>query len=1245
MSEPPPPVTYWTAPASAEQRAPRASCRPAIEGCAPVVVEDVAPGKWTRQSTAVPGNVERFAIPTEPEASPWWEIDLGRSVAIEALTAWLEPVDPAARVRVSAYSIVSPKGAPPIGAFTRELAAGDLPVAGEGSLVVDLEDDIVARYVRIELLARGEPVILGLRGIQIFGAALFAETLLETYKRAFALFADRPLFSARRAPGQGAFEVTHRYRDVWEAARRLAGALARRLEPAGGEGGEDRVFLGLCAKNRAEWFIAEVAAVLRGYVVVPLSPEDPEDRLRAVLDRCPVAAIVCEGDVAGILARVAADRPSRCLLVVIGDRAEGVGGAGAGGLSVAFEELLAESAEEAPPARVRGGDELHTLLFTSGSTGVPKGAMRSYRKFNGMITGYGVAQPAYHVSFQPLSHLSERHYLPAVVMNGAHVGFSGGGAHLLSDLAAFEPSWVSSVPRLYDVVYAGYQRRLAAARAAGSGRDPARDPAELEASLLRAHRDVFGRRVQGVSTGSAPVNPDVLAFLRRCFSDVWVTDGYGSTEVGTIAVDHNIPANVEVKLVPVAEAGLGGAEAGEPDRGEIWVRTPHVIDGYYGDPEATAKSLDGDGFFRTGDLGERTESGGVRVIGRLSSAVKLGQGEFVSVDRVEAELSSCPLVDQIFVHPDASASSLLAVVVPNAAALARELGEPRLDAVGAAGHPDAARVVLAALRAHGRAAGLAGHAIPRAVLLDLAPMTVASGLLTASGKLSRRAAIEQYSARLAELGAGVGRSPGGVGAGSSTSVGGPSSTSVGGPSVGGPASAAAGVSALEARLAAIAGAIVQREVKPDERLSDGLGLDSLTAAEVLTAIGEELGWTVPLAWWFEAATLADLARLIERRPGASAEAEDLPARDLELVAAADPEARPLRASIERVLLTGATGLLGAHLLEELVHRSAAHVVCLVRAPDAAAAAERVRSALAAYRIPELDPSRWSAVAGDLASPRLGLDAPRWSALAEDLDAVVHAGASVNWLNVYKKLREPNVLGTLALLELAMARRRKPLHYVSTISTAPADGDETTSLSFDQALFGSAYGLSKWIAERHVHRAGEAGHPVAIYRPGLITGHTARGFGNADDYVHRYLLACARYGRYLDREERLDMTPVDYVSRAVVALLLDAPEGGGVYHLCNVERSMTYAELGGALVEAGAACAPADYPTFRALAVQPRDSPLRPLAAYFPESGFALGSGPWPCDATRARLASLGVRCPVVDAPLVARYLAALADRR
>jgi hypothetical protein len=155
---------------------------------------------------------------------------------------------------------------------------------------------------------------------------------------------------------------------------------------------------------------------------------------------------------------------------------------------------------------------------------------------------------------------------------------------------------------------------------------------------------------------------------------------------------------------------------------------------------------------------------------------------------------------------------------------------------------------------------------------------------------------------------------------------------------------------------------------------------------------------------------------------------------------------------------------------------------------------------------------------------------------------------------------------------------------------------------------------------------------------MITGHSRRGIGNPDDFVHRYLRACARAGVYLDApEERLDMTPVDHVAEGIVALLSARPDGGGTHHLTNLDQSLSYREVGQAMAAAGHPCRPVDYPAFRAAATA-AGSPLAPLSAYFPEGGFALHMGPWPSARTRADLAALGVVCPAVDAETIAREL-------
>jgi thioester reductase-like protein len=314
------------------------------------------------------------------------------------------------------------------------------------------------------------------------------------------------------------------------------------------------------------------------------------------------------------------------------------------------------------------------------------------------------------------------------------------------------------------------------------------------------------------------------------------------------------------------------------------------------------------------------------------------------------------------------------------------------------------------------------------------------------------------------------------------------------------------------------------------------------------------------------------------------------------------------------------------------------LLCLVRAPDRVAANQRLAEALHARRIPVEVGVDVQAIPADLAAPDLGL-APADRAALDAIGAVVHAGATVSWLAPYAALRGPNVRGTVALLELAAGR---PFHHVSTISTTHPGGDETSTLPFEHALAAGPYGLTKWIAEQHVKRAAAvAGVPVAIYRPAMIAGHTARGLGNADDFLCRYMAGCAELGRFIDRDDAIiDMTPVDVVAAAIAALVDGRPADGSLYHLANVDQSLTFAGLGRAMIAAGLPLAPASYDEFRtALHARPV-SRLHALAAFLAPT-FALGMGPWPCTRTLAALAPLGITRPRIDDAIIARYVAAL----
>ncbi|MFO0563455.1 MAG: AMP-binding protein [Polyangiales bacterium] len=1146
-----------------------------VEGAAPIALCNPASCKWTKQSSvAEPYGNGRFARPTQFERAPYWTIDLAGSFAVEHVRLQLAPLPENARVRLVTYAYSAVDGAPPHNAPTLDLRPSDLVRDERGVVSISIPVDFVARFIRVELCfdpPNDSLLSLEVRGLSLDATDLYGETLRDSYARAFTRFADRTLFSQRRSPGQGPFVPSCTYRELWTSSRKLARALARRLE----RGDDRRIFLGVIIGQRPEWFAAELAAVHRGYVMVPIAPDDSDERLRAILQRCPLDVAICDR---ASLARLRAIDDAPRWLICVDDLDDP-------SFALPFRTLIEEPDAPVPEPVLRGPNDLHTVIFTSGSTGVPKGAMRSYARFNLVIASYGAGQPAFHLSFQPLSHLSERNYLPAAVLNGAHVGLCSGPSHVLSDIEAFEPTWVSSVPRLFEAVHAIYAQQLERAMTErGSQSESA-----VEARVLRETRAKFGRRLQGVAVGSAPVSDELFRFLQRLFAGLWVHNGYGSTEVGTITANELPVANAEMKIVPVQDDSIsestGESTGDRPVRGELWVRTAHLIDGYFNDPEANAKSFDAEGYFCTGDLVERTSDGRVRVVGRRSNSVKLASGEFVALDRIEAVLAGSSLVHSVFVALDRARSALVAVVVPHVEALRSLLNtgadEPLTSLVA---RPEAAAALLAHLREHGLAAGLLRWECPSAVLLDHQPFTVESGLLTTSQKLARRAAEARYRAAIDAM--------------SSTDA------TLASPSDG----------SLAARVLAAVSSVAARPVTLDEPLHEGLARDSLVSAELVATVGVALGRELSLREWSDARSL----RALIERDRSSSQLEAM-TRDLaiELPAAFAGETT----GNSQVLLTGATGLIGAHALESLVRERAAHVRCFVRAATEEQARSRVEATLARYAITGLDPARWSA------SPELPSSA----------EAIVHCAAAVNWLATYEAVRASNVELTRAVLALA-AQRGAELQFVSTVSTAPSDGDEASFLSIERAAMQSGYGASKWVAESLVRRAIERGLRACVHRPGLVTGHSSRGLGNRDDFVHRYLLACARYGVALDSDRALDMTPVDYVGRAIARSLGDAESYGRVVHLNNVRGAKSFRALAEAMRRLGLACALVGYEEFRARAVQPAGSPLRALSSYFTSAGFYLGSGPWPDGASRAWLAARGVECPAIDDAVLRAYL-------
>ena len=294
--------------------------------------------------------------------------------------------------------------------------------------------------------------------------------------------------------------------------------------------------------------------------------------------------------------------------------------------------------------------------------------------------------------------------------------------------------------------------------------------------------------------------------------------------------------------------------------------------------------------------------------------------------------------------------------------------------------------------------------------------------------------------------------------------------------------------------------------------------------------------------------------------------------DLQAEARLDPTIRPEAVSGEpitepaSIFLTGATGFLGAFLLHELLQQTQADIYCLVRSTNTDESKQKIRRTLASHALwDEGLSSRIIPVVGDLSEPLLGLSAHQFRTLANTIDSIYHSGASVNWIYPYERLKPTNVLGTQEVLRLASQNKAKAVHYISTIAVFPVLANakvrvirEQDSLDHGGVLYGG-YSQSKWVAEKLVTMARSRGIPVSIYRPALITGHSQTGVWNTDDVLCRAIKSSIELGAAPDAEAKLNMIPVDYVSKAVVHLSRRGNALGRVFHLAH-SRPVFWREL-------------------------------------------------------------------------------------
>jgi len=442
-----------------------------------------------------------------------------------------------------------------------------------------------------------------------------------------------------------------------------------------------------------------------------------------------------------------------------------------------------------------------------------------------------------------------------------------------------------------------------------------------------------------------------------------------------------------------------------------------------------------------------------------------------------------------------------------------------------------------------------------------------------------------------------------------------------------------------------------------------LGGHSLLVTQLVFRVRETFQVELPLRHLFEMPTLADLAKSIEiaRQTGTSTISTNT-VLDFKTEVVLDPTIYPETLPVDYttepdcIFLTGATGFVGAFLLDELLRQTQADIYCLVRASNLEEGKKRIQNTLKSYLLwDESLSSRIIPVVGDLSKPLLGLSEKQFLAIASKLDVVYHNGAWVHHASPYSTLKAANVLGTQEVLRLASRIKVKPVHFISTCGVFSCIGHlgvnvvrEQDSLD-DYPIPSGGYVQSKWVAEKLVNLARDRGLPVCVYRLGRVSGHSQTGVFNTNDFLYRLIKGCIQLGSVPEGEMLEEMTPVDYVSKALVHLSRQKESLGKDFNVIN-SSLLSSSLLIKSIRSLGYPIQQISHDQWKAELVKIAghfpEHALYPLVSFFSGKNNEQKESPsalltFDCQNTLDGLAGASIVCPLIDDGLLSTYFSYL----
>lgn len=841
--------------------------------------------------------------------------------------------------------------------------------------------------------------------------------------------------------------------------------------------------------------------------------------------------------------------------------------------------------------------DLMYVIFTSGTTGVPKGVAVEHRSVAALIDWHN---RRFQVDDQSRS------------TSMAALGFDVAHWEIWSSLCAGS--------RLY--LLSDEVRRDAGELVQRFARDKithAFVPTVMAAEVVRHSTEPSALKY--LFTGGEKLNPVVTDHIHFT-----LVDYYGPTETTIWSTYHLVPSAslgrdpsigtpVEGAHVWILDKTMREVPAGAV--GEICISGECLARGYLHNERLTAEKFPphpfeaGQRIYRTGDLGRRLPDDSIQFLGRVDEQVKI-RGHLVEPSEVELVLARQPGVRHASVSAtaptDGSPKELVAFLIPD------NTGAPHREII--AGVREGARAVLPDYMVPGHYA-----------VLDRFP-------LNSNGKTDKGALMADFVRTVSPVRT---------------------------------------FEEVEDRveravMTAFQDALEHADFQGGDNFFD-IGGHSMLAAEVIAALSKELGLALRITDIYNRPTAESLAAEIRQRQEASDDVSDYisPAalrRDATLpddIVFSVPFDAERLISPNHVVLTGATGFVGIHLLAELLVTTRAVVHCIVRARTATEAMRRIREKAEEYKVPisPADMGRVRAHPGDIASPGFGLAADDYDALCRDVEVIYHSASSVNFIKPYAAMKRDNVDGLVNIIRFAAERTTKALMLLSTISvyswgywitgrdvvTEPDDIDQ----NLDAVCADIGYVKSKWVMEKIADLAEARGLPLATFRLGYATYHSQTGLSASYQWWGRLVKTCLSLGLVPDLHElREGLSSVDYMTKAIAHIGRQAPCLGQKFNLIHSGEANVSLKQFFDLMERyfGFEFRVVPFRQWRACWMNDPKTPLYPVLNLFRDPmhednciiEMYQHTYLWEHDNTSALLEGSGIRAPAFDEPELRRYL-------